>query len=139
MADEFRTTFFFGPEDVPERPGVLRCIFNTKKRSWKGGVQVVVELAQAQLEQFRERGLLGELTEMIRAKVEAETFVEYEQRARDLFTQQVCRVKLDLAIAAGINQENQTIAADALKEELNRTVIANADAIRQAILTELDV
>ena len=139
MADEFRTTFFFGPEDVPERPGVLRCIFNTKKRSWKGGVQVVVELARAQIAQLRERGLLGELTEMIRAKVEAETFAEYEQRARDLFTQQVCRVKLDLAIAAGINQENQTIAADALKEELNRTVIANADAIRQAILTELDV
>jgi hypothetical protein len=139
MADEFRTTFFFGPEDVPGRPGILRCIFNTKKRSWKGGVQVVVELAQAQLEQLRERGLLSELTEMIRAKVEAATFAEYEQRARDLFTQQVCRAKLDLAISAGINQENQTIAADALKEELDRTVIANADAVRLAILTELDV
>jgi len=115
------------------------CVFNTKKRSWKGGVQVVVELAQAQLEQLRERGLLSELTEMIRAKVEAETFTEYEQRARDLFTQQVCRAKLDLAISAGINQENQTITTEALKEELDRTVIANAEAIRQAILTELDV
>jgi hypothetical protein len=139
MADEFRTTFFFGPEDVPERPGILRCVFNTKKRSWKGGVQVVVELAQTQLEQLRERGLLGELTEMIRAKVEAETFAEYEQRARDLFTQQVCRAKLDLAIANGIRQENQTIAAEVLREELTRTVAANADEIRQAILTELDV
>ncbi len=114
MSDDFRTTFFFGPEDVPGRPGLLRCIFNTKKRSWKGGVQVVVELAQVQLEQLRERGLLGELTEMIRAKVEAEAFAEYEQRARDLFTQQVCRAKLDLAIAAGISQENQTIARSAL-------------------------
>lgn len=139
MSDEFRTTFFFGPEEIPERPGVLRCIFNTKKRSWKGGVQVVVELAQAQLEQLRERGLLGELAEMIRAKAEPEAFVEYEQRAHDLFTQQVCRAKLELAISAGISQENQTIAADALKEELDRTVTANADAIRQAILTELDV
>jgi hypothetical protein len=139
MADEFRTTFFFGPEDVPERPGILRCVFNTKKRSWKGGVQVVIELAQTQLEQLRECGLLGEMTEMIRAKAEAETFAEYEQRARELFTQQVCRAKLDLAIAAGINQENQTIAADALKEELDRTVIANADTIRLAILTELDL
>jgi len=139
MADEFRTTFFFGPEDIPGRPGVLRCVFNTKKRSWKGGVQVVVELAQAQLEQLRERGLLGELTEMIRAKVEAETFDEYEQRARELFTQQVCRAKLDLAIAAGINQENQTIAADALKEALDKAVIAKADAVRLAILTGLDL
>ena len=139
MTDDFRITFFYGPDNVPDRPDAVMCVFNTKKRSWKGGVQVVVELAQAQLEQLRERGLLSELTEMIRAKVEAETFTEYEQRARDLFTQQVCRAKLDLAISAGINQENQTIAADALKEELDRTVIANADAIRLAILTELDL
>jgi hypothetical protein len=139
MTDDFRITFFYGPDNVPDRPDAVMCVFNVKKRSWKGGVQVVVELAQTQLEQLRERGLLSELTEMIRAKVEAETFTEYEQRARELFTQQVCRAKLDLAIAAGINQENQTIAADALKEELDRTVIANADAIRLAILTELDL
>jgi hypothetical protein len=139
MTDDFRITFFYGPDNVPDRPDAVMCVFNTKKRSWKGGVQVVVELAQAQLEQLREHGLLGELTEMIRAKTEVETFAEYEQRARELFTQQICRAKLDLAIAAGINQENQTIAADALKEELDRTVIAKADAIRLAILTELDL
>jgi hypothetical protein len=139
MTDDFRITFFYGPDNVPDRPDAVMCVFNTKKRSWKGGVQVVVELAQAQLEQLRERGLLSELTEMIRAKVEAETFDEYEQRARELFTQQVCRTKLDLAIAAGINQENQTIAAGALKEALAKAVIAKADAIRLAILTELDL
>ena len=139
MADEFRTTFFFGPEEVPGRSGVLRCVLNTKKRSWKGGIQVAVELAQAQLERLRERGLLGELLEMIRAKVEAETFAEYEQRARDLFTQQVCRAKLDLAIATGLTQENQTIAAEAFQQELDQAVLAGADSIRQAIFAELDV
>ncbi len=139
MADEFRTTFFFGPEDVPERPGVLRCVFNTKKRSWKGGIQVAVELAGVQLGRLRDRGLLGELLEMIRAKVESETFAEYEQRARDLFTQQVCRAKLDLAIERGLAQENQTIGAEAYQEELDRTVTSRADAIRQAILAELDL
>src|SRR6266487_1537554 len=118
MTEDFRITFFYGPDNVPDRLNAVMCVFNVKKRSWKGGVQVVVELAQAQLEQLRERGLLSELMEMIRAKVEAETFDEYEQRARELFTQQVCRNKLDLAIATGINQENQTIAADALKEVL---------------------
>src|SRR6266487_2186167 len=107
MTEDFRITFFYGPDNVPDRPEAVMCVFNVKKRSWKGGVQVVVELAQAQLEQLRERGLLGEL-----------------------FTQQVCRAKLDLAIAAGINQENQTIAADALKEALDKAVIAKADAIR---------
>ena len=139
MADEFRTTFFFGPEDVPERPGVLRCVFNTKKRSWKGGIQVAVELAQAQLERLRDRDQLGELVEMIRAKVEPETFADYEQRTRDLFTQQVCRTKLDLAIERGMAQENQTVGAEAYREELGRAVLAGADAIRQAILTELDL
>ena len=139
MADEFRTTFFFGPEDVPGRPGTLMCVFNTKKRSWKGGIQVAVELTGVQLERLRDHGQLGELVEMIRAKVESEAFAEYEPRARDLFTQQVCRVKLDLAIAKGLAQENQTIGAEAFQEELDRAVPAGADAIRQAILTELDV
>ena len=139
MADEFRTTFFFGPEDVADRPGVLRCGFNTKKRSWKGGIQVVIELTAVQLERLRDRGQLGELVEMIRAKVEHEMFSDYEQRARDLFTQQVCWMKLDLAIEKGIVQENQTIVAASFLEELERTVVSRADAIRQAIFTELDL
>src|SRR6266849_1512278 len=102
MTDELRITFFFGPEVAPDRPGVLRCVFNVKKRSWKGGVQVTVELGELQLERLRDRGQLGELIEMIRAKVEPETFAEYELRAFDLFTQQVCRAKLNLAIRGGI-------------------------------------
>ena len=68
MTDEFRITFFFGPEAAPDRPGVVRCVFNVKKRSWKGGVQVTVELEAAQLERIRDRGQVGELIEMIRAK-----------------------------------------------------------------------
>ena len=31
MADEFRTMFLFGPEDVPERFGALRCVFSINK------------------------------------------------------------------------------------------------------------
>jgi len=139
MTDEFRITFFFGPEAASDRPGVVRCVFNVKKRSWKGGVQVTVELAAAQLERIRERGQFGELIEMIRAKVEPEMFAEYELRARDLFTQQVCWAKLDLAIRAGITQENQTIPAETFQPELDESARARADSIRQAILTELDV
>ena len=139
MTDEFRITFFYGPEAAPDRPGVVRCVFNVKKRSWKGGVQVTVELARAQLERIRDLGQLGELIEMIRAKVEPETFAEYELRVRDLFTQQVCWTKLDLAIRGRITQENQTIPAEAFQPELDELARARADAIRQAILTELDV
>ena len=99
----------------------------------------LIELAGAQLERLRERGLLGELLEMLRARVEPETFAEYEQRGRDLFTQQVCRAKLDLAIEKGLTQENQTVGADAFRQELDQAVLAHADAIRQAIFAELDV
>ncbi|HZC68412.1 MAG TPA: hypothetical protein VE201_07345 [Nitrospirales bacterium] len=139
MSDEFRITFFFGPEEAPDRPGVVRCVFNVKKRSWKGGVQVTVELAVTQLERIRDRGQLGELIEMIRAKVEPDAFAEYELRASDLFTQQVCWAKLDLAIRAGITQENQMIPAESFQPKMDELARAKADAIRQAILTELDV
>jgi hypothetical protein len=139
MADDFRITFFFGPDSIPGRSYVLVCVFNVKKRSWKGGVQVGVELTEDQLNHLRERGQLDELIEMIRAKAEPEDFAGYEQQARDLFIQRVCWTKLDLLIANGIKQENQTIPADAMEEELDREILARSDAIRQAILTELDL
>ena len=139
MSEDFRITFFFGPDDAPGRSGILIFVFNVKKRSWKGGVQVTVEVAQRQLDEAAERGQLGELVEMIRAKVEPEVFADYEQRAKDLFTQQVCRLKLDLAIARGVNQENQTIGVGAFTQELNDEVQTQRDGIRHAILAELDV
>ena len=139
MTVDFRVTFFFGPDNVSGRPDVLVCVFNVKKRSWKGGVQVGVELTQEQLKRSRECGQLDELIEMIRAKVEPEDFIGYERRARDLFVQQVCWTKLDLAIASGMAQENQTIVADLWEEELLRHVLLRRDGIRQAVLTELDL
>jgi hypothetical protein len=139
MADDFRVTFFFGPDEPPDRPNVRICVFNVKKRSWKGGVQVGVELLKYQLARLSDRGQLDELIEMIRAKVEPESFSDYEQRARDLFTQQICWTKLDLAIAQGISQENQTVPSDALVQELENEAQFRGEAIRQAILTELDL
>ena len=139
MTEDFRVTFFFGPDNVPGRPEVLICVFNVKKRSWKGGIQVGVELTEDQLQRLRECGQLDELVEMIRAKVEPEDFTGYQRRARDLFIQQVCWTKLDLAIASGMSQDNQTIIADVWEEELQRQVLLRRDNIRQAILTELDL
>lgn len=139
MSDDFRITFFFGPDNVPDRPDVRICVFNVKKRSWKGGVQVGVELTEDQLKRLQQGGQLDELIEMIRAKAEPEDFADYEQQARDLFIQFVCRIKLDQRIAKGITQDNQTIPAGAMEEELDREILVQADAIRQAILTELDL
>jgi hypothetical protein len=139
MSDDFRITFFFGPDNVPERPDVRLCVFNVKKRSWKGGVQVSVELTEEQLMRLRETGQIDELIEMIRAKADPDDFTGYEQRARDLFVQNVCRTKLDLAIAAGITQENQTIAARAFIDELERHVLEGRGGIHEIILSELDL
>jgi hypothetical protein len=139
MSDDFRITFFFGPDYFPERPDTLSCVFNVKKRSWKGGVQVSVELTEEQLVRLREMGQLDELIEMIRAKADPEEFSEYERRTHDLFVQNVCWTKLDLAIAAGITQENQTIAARALTDELELQVKAERGRIHDSILSELDL
>src|SRR5438309_10002618 len=118
MSDEFRVTFFFGPADAAGRPDTVVCVFNVKKRSWKGGVQVAVEMAKPQIERLQERMQLDELLEMIRAKSEPAEFADYEHRARELFVQKTCRLKLDLVTHHGIRQENQTIAAETHAEEL---------------------
>jgi hypothetical protein len=139
MADDYRVTFFFGPDQTADRPDAVLCVFNVKKRSWKGGVQIGVEVLQDQLAQLSDQGQVDELVEMIRAKVDPESFSGYEQRTRELFAQQICRTKLDLAIAGGITQENHTIPADALVDDLNREALDRGGAIRHAILMELDV
>lgn len=139
MPDDFRITFFYGPEELTDRPDSLQCVFNVKKRRWKGGVQVGVALTKDQLARHAEHRQLAELVEMIRAKVEPEVFPDYEQRVRDLFVQQVCWIKLDLAVARGIEQANQTISPDDLVYELDREIAMRGDRIREAILTELDL
>ena len=45
----YRITLFYGPEPVDNRPDLLCCTFNVKKRSWKGGVQIAVEVEAAQV------------------------------------------------------------------------------------------
>ena len=47
---QFRVTLFVGPQPVEGKPFTSSCIFNVKKRSWKGGVQVAVVIAQSQIE-----------------------------------------------------------------------------------------
>ena len=45
----YRVTLFFGPESVEGKPDVQACVFNVKKRSWKAGIQVSVEMSTDQL------------------------------------------------------------------------------------------
>jgi hypothetical protein len=135
----YRVTLFFGPEPVEGKPGVLACVFNVKKRSWKSGVQVSVEIAHAHLAQLgQEVRLTDRLAEAL-TSLGAEDRGAYHTRADDLFAQAVTWCKLDLCLAAGLAQQNQRIPAADLLPELNQSVTVRAEYVIGYVLTELDL
>ncbi len=97
----YRITFFFGPDTTEHRPDHVRCVFNVKKRSWKGGVQVAVDVTQNHLAQARERiGYSTRLGEFLQ-QVRQEEYDEVRRRADDLFVQALCTCTLNLALSCG--------------------------------------
>ena len=138
-APPYRVTFFYGPEPVEDRPGRLCCTFNVKKRSWKGGVQIIVEVDESQMTRVQAAvGFEPWMRRIVATLLDAER-ADYEGRARDLFVQHLCWLKLDLAIEAGLQQENRRIAAEAFVSELDAAAPARKDRLLSAILAELDV
>jgi hypothetical protein len=125
----FRITLFYGPEPVEGRQRVQSCVFNVKKRSWKAGVQVAVELEEAQLSRARatlrfDDWLAGLLT--VVPEVEREV---YKHRGAELLVQNVAALKLDLAIEASGSWMN----------ELDQRILERADHIKSCIVAELDL
>ncbi|MGH7205197.1 MAG: hypothetical protein ACREI2_03185 [Nitrospiraceae bacterium] len=136
---QYRVTLFFGPEPLKAPPSRVCCVFNVKKRSWKGGVQIVVELEEDQLARARQTiGFEGWLNKVVDGLPEGERD-DYQSRAHDLLVQGLCALKLDLAIDVGIRQENGCIAGDALVKELDQAVSDQRARIQSQILTELDL
>jgi len=146
MAPEFppeslphRVTLFFGPEPVDGEPGTQACVFNVKKRSWKAGVQVSVEIGTDQLSTLHHKiRLTDRLTQIFMMLAPGERPV-YEGRVADLFAQAVSRCKLDLRLQFGLTQENQRILADELVLELDQAVTARTEYVVAYVLTELDL
>ena len=135
----YRVTFFFGPEAVAHRPDHVRCVFNVKRRSWKGGVQVAVDVAQEHLARARERlgysAWLGGLLQ----RVEQVDRDEVSRRADDLFVQAFCTCTLNLALHAGLEQENQMIAAEAFSADLDCLIDDQPEQLTERIRLELDL
>jgi len=136
---QYRVTFFFGPEPVDDRPDVLRCVFNVKKRSWKGGVQVGIDIAQADLEQARRdigfsTWMRNQLQHCGEEQQEAVSL-----RADELFIQSVCSCMLNLALRAGIEQANQVIAAAAFASDLRDIIREQPKLVTEPIRLELDL
>ena len=136
---QYRVTFFFGPEAVEERPDHLRCVFNVKKRSWKGGVQVAVDVAQDHLDRAREQihytSWLAELVQTGRQ----EDRKELTSRADDLLVQSLCTSALNLALQAGIEQVNQLIDAATFADELHQLLVDQPKQVTDRIRLELDL
>ncbi len=135
----YRVTFFFGPEPVDQHPERLSCVFNVKKRSWKGGVQVAVEIDQEQLNRARRTLGWSAWLDHVLSSVPDDEREGYRTRAEDLLAQALCACKLDLLLHAGLAQENQRIRAEAWSRELDRAVVEHQAMIKSRILTELDL
>jgi hypothetical protein len=135
----YRVTLFFGPEPVDGQDEVQACVFNVKKRSWKAGIQVAIEVGLTQLTLLRDvLHLREELTQALET-VNEEERLSYEARSVECFTQAICRCKLDLSLCAGLAQENQRVPAGELVSELTQAVMKRREYVFSYVFTELDL
>lgn len=135
----YRVTLFFGPESVEKEAGGQACTFNVKKRSWKAGVQVSVEIGSEQLANLRHKVRLVDRLAEVLMMLSPDERPAYQERAEELFVQSVTWCKLDLGLRAGLTQENQRISAVDFVSELDRSVVARTEYVIAYIMTELDI
>ena len=136
---QYRVTFFFGPEPVEHRPDHLRCVFNVKKRSWKGGVQVSLDIAQNHVDQARQEIGFSSWVEHQLRKICQEEQDELTRRANELFIQSLCTCALNLALHGGIEQHNQVIEAALFTDELRHLITEQPEQVTDPIRLELDL
>ena len=136
---QYRITLFYGPEAVEGHPTRVHCVFNVKKRSWKGGIQVAVEVDDAQLARARQTIRLDDWMKTALTDLPADERPRAEHRVSDLFIQALCTIKLDLAVEAGLPQDNTTVGAQAFSAELDRAVAGQAQRVTRYVAQELDL
>jgi hypothetical protein len=136
---QFRITLFVGPQPVQGKPFTQSTVYNVKKRSWKGGIQVAVELDQAQIDQLSEAIGFGPWLEETLAVVPSEERVTYQERAGELLIQALAWCKLDLLLQSGITQTNQCLTADTFVAELDELAPKRRDFIATHVAAELDL
>ncbi|HKO31828.1 MAG TPA: hypothetical protein VJU54_11865 [Nitrospiraceae bacterium] len=136
---QFRVTLFVGPQPVEERPFTFSCIFNVKKRSWKGGIQVAVLITQSQIDMLSADIDFSRWLAQTLIDLSDEDRLSHQERAHELFIQAVCWCKLDLALQAGITQENQYLADESWSVDVRDTVIKRTNFVTSYIASELDL
>ncbi|HEX7768287.1 MAG TPA: hypothetical protein VF443_16365 [Nitrospira sp.] len=135
----YRVTLFFGPEPVDGDSTAQSCVFNVKKRSWKAGIQVSVDIATDQLAALQET--IRQTAPITRAleQLSEQDRTDAAARIPDLAAQAIAWCKLDLRLGIGLPQENQRIPDDELVAELNHAVPTRQEYVVTYILTELDL
>lgn len=118
----YRMTLSYGPEPDGSASDMVYCVFNVKKRNWKGGVQVAVEMSQAQIAHIRERFRFDQWLRTFLVHLPESEREDCLVRGQDIFIQQVYLIKLQLAIGVGIQQENTRVPKDFLVAELNEAL-----------------
>lgn len=136
---QFRVTLFVGPQPVEGKPFTSSCVFNVKKRSWKGGIQVAVVITRSQIDTLSTDVDFSRWLALALADLADEDRLSHQKRAHELFIQAVCWCKLDLALQSGITQENQGLAGDTWIPEVRDTVIKRTNFITSYIASELDL
>jgi hypothetical protein len=136
---QFRVTLFVGPQPVEGRPFTSSCVFNVKKRSWKGGIQVAVDITRSQIDMLSDEVDFSRWLAKALSDLSAEDRPSHEERAHELFIQAICRCKLDLLLQSGITQENQCLADDTWITEVRDSVIRRTNFITSFVASELDL
>jgi hypothetical protein len=136
---QFRVTLFVGPQPVEGRPFTSSCVFNVKKRSWKGGIQVAVVITQSQIDMLSVGSDFSRWLAQALIGLSEEDRLSHQERAHELFIQAVCWCKLDLALQAGITQEHQFLTDETWTAEVRDSIIKRTNFVRSYIASELDL
>lgn len=135
----FRITLFYGPATFEGASEALHCVFNVKKRSWKGGVQVDIVVESHQIQRLEEKLAFQPWIKEHLQGVPSDERDDYLKRGYDLFIQFICFHKLGVYIHQGIQQENTHVSGGFLTSETDEAVQREAEKIKQQIIVELDV
>lgn len=136
---QYRVTLFYGPESDDQDADILYCVFNVKKRNWKGGVQVVVKLEREQFKRLKQKLSFGDWLSIQLSTIPKNEREEFVRRGEDILAQCICQAKLMLAIRDGLKQENGELAPTYLFTELEEIVEKEEHSLKTQVEEELDV
>ena len=135
----FRITLFYGPEKFDGASETIHCVFNVKKRSWKGGVQVDIVVEIDQIEQLENHLEFRPWMDKLLRVVPREEREDYFKQGNDLWVQFICFHKLGIYIGQGIKQENAQVPGGLLIPETDEVIRREAQNIKKQIMVELDI